>query len=135
MGFNLNKYKGGKYFTATALTTDVNLTVDSVEERRIGRDEEKEDKLVLTFREDRRALPLNRTRTQNMEDLFGPNTDDWCGKRVRLRRVRSTFGSAPWSIIIERASSARPAQPEPRTTSDDDIPPPDSPDWETADAE
>ena len=41
-------------------------------------------KLVLAFSEIDRPLVLNRTNVTTMAELFGPETDSWGGKKVKL---------------------------------------------------
>jgi hypothetical protein len=134
MGINLNKYTSGRYFSAAQLPTPLILTILAVAEAVIGHDKNKAEKIVLAFNEDPRALPLNKTRTLSMKRFFGDDTDHWVGQRIRIRRVPSTFGSSPFSIVIEAVPGlSNPVRGSASSVDGDELPAPDSPDWEVLD--
>jgi len=62
----------------------IRLTIADVTEELIGRGQRQETKCFLWFQEDLRGLQLNRTRVAILELAFGPDSEGWVGKRVRL---------------------------------------------------
>ncbi len=47
---------------------------------------------VVHFRETDRGWVINRTNAESMAAMFGPETDAWIGKRVKLQAVEVQFG-------------------------------------------
>lgn len=62
----------------------VTLTIVDVTEELIGRGTRQETKVFLWFNEHLKGLQLNKTRVRVLEAAFGPESDLWRGKRVRL---------------------------------------------------
>ena len=79
-----------KYWRADDLPEGgkVTLTIDSVgiEEMELSGD----DKPVLFFQGEK-PMVLNRTNCTTLEEAFGDDTDAWEGKRVEMRREKTTF--------------------------------------------
>lgn len=52
-----------------------------------------ENKCVLSFNETDKSMILNKTNAKELAKLFGPETDEWVGKRVQLYTERvKAFG-------------------------------------------
>ena len=60
------------------------LTIAEVTEETMGRGGRQEVKCFLWFQEDLKGLQLNRSRVALLEHAFGPDSEMWVGKRVRL---------------------------------------------------
>jgi len=61
------------------------FTVASVAPQTIGPEGRQEEKLVLKVEEDERGITLNKTRYQDLGEIFGSlDTDEWIGKKVKL---------------------------------------------------
>lgn len=50
------------------------------------------EKGVIHFRETKRGWVMNRTNAECLAAMFGPETDRWTGKRVKLQAVEVQFG-------------------------------------------
>jgi hypothetical protein len=60
------------------------LTISDVSEELVGGAGRRESKCILWFHEDPRGISLNKARVLILEAAFGPETDLWSGKRVKL---------------------------------------------------
>jgi hypothetical protein len=60
------------------------LTIADVTEELMGRGGRQETKCFLWFVENLKGLQLNKTRVRTLEAAFGPDSEGWVGKRVRL---------------------------------------------------
>lgn len=61
------------------------VTIKSVGYEDVGRDENKDKKLVMRVDEDERGLTLNKTRYLDLAEMFGSkDSDKWIGKKVKL---------------------------------------------------
>ena len=92
------------------------LTIADVTEELVGRGGRQEIKCVLWFNEDHRGLSINKTRVLILEAAYGPETDLWIGKRVRLyfdatvemggRRVGGVGVLTPPGVIYQAQPAA-----------------------------
>lgn len=75
-----------KYWRAADLKgkPPMRLTIADVTEELVGRGGRQETKCFLWFQEHLKGLQLNRTRVAVLELAFGPDSELWTGKRVRL---------------------------------------------------
>jgi hypothetical protein len=65
-------------------------------------------KLVIYTDHKAKGVVLNQTRLKTMIEAFGPNTDNWVGKTINLRRGPTMFkGEATWAIYIDVDLSER----------------------------
>ena len=146
MAIDWAKHENATYFNAKNVTGPMDLTIAEVVEELVGIGADQELKVCVYVVEDERNLVLNVDRREALRDLFGDNTDDWKGGRFRLVVGRATFqGKAVKALFVEPIPTkpprggiraARPApEPKPAPEAVDETPAPDSPDWETADAE
>lgn len=60
------------------------LTIADVTEELIGRGSKQEAKCFLWFNENLKGLQLNKTRVRLLEAAFGPDSELWIGKKVKL---------------------------------------------------
>ena len=95
-----SNYDQSRYFKAADLETEKKLRIKSVTEEQVG--EQKEQKLVVWFTNDKRGLVLNKTNNRTIRAAFGddcsgwiekivvlfPTTDEFRGKMVPVLRVR-----------------------------------------------
>jgi hypothetical protein len=75
-----------KFWRATDLQGQpaVRLTIADVTEELMGRGGRQETKCFLWFTEHLKGLQLNKSRVRVLEAAFGPDSERWTGKRVRL---------------------------------------------------
>lgn len=60
------------------------LTISDVTEELLGRGGHQEAKCFLWFHETPKGLQLNKTRVNILEAAYGPDSDAWSGKRVKI---------------------------------------------------
>lgn len=60
------------------------LTIADVTEELLGRGTRQDMKCFLWFQEHLKGLQLNKTRVKLLEAAFGPDSEGWVGKRVKL---------------------------------------------------
>jgi hypothetical protein len=81
---------------------DATLTVTSVSlEKLAAEDGSVKEKGIVTFKETKKALVLNRTNAQCLIALWGYETDQWVGKRVTLFPATvQAFGAEELAIRV-----------------------------------
>lgn len=129
----MNIYKSNlfPYITGDSLVgKSVTLTIINFDEAEIPRGDRSgkvEEKYLLSFRESRKKLILNKTNAKVLISACGPETDKWIGVKVKLFTERATaFGREHNSIrlaVVESglaqpsapaaAAEPEPAEPEP----------------------
>ena len=100
------------------------LTIKSVDEEEVGK--EKEQKVVVHFREEEKGWVLNKTNWRTIEKVYG-DTVDWPGKRIELFGAWVEFGGEQQLGIRVRVPRSPPPAPSPLPPPksdpiDDDIP-------------
>lgn len=84
------------YLRASDLNgNDTPLTIKDVEVREVG----KEDKVCVNFKEQKRALVLNKTNGGLISKMFGDDTRDWAGRQVILFPTVVDFQGEPKDAI------------------------------------
>lgn len=63
---------------------DVTLTIEKIEIETLEGDKGAKAKGIISFRETKKQLVLNRTNAECLAGMFGRDTDNWLGKRVTL---------------------------------------------------
>lgn len=89
------------------------LTIQSAEVKSF--DNGAERKIVLTFHEWDKSLPLNVTNARAISDLYGHNSNDWIGRQVMLFSMPVKFQDKMVNAVRIRApmqQSAGPGQPQ-----------------------
>lgn len=82
--------KTGKFLSRYLRAADLKdsgpqtVTVASAAEETVGREDEREEKLVLYLKELDQGLVLNKVNIETLVELFGDETDEWTGKKVEL---------------------------------------------------
>lgn len=71
-------------------------------------------KIVLTFKEWDKGLPLNVTNARAIADLYGHNSNDWIGKQIMLFSMPVKFQDRMVDAVRIRApmQQGQPAQPQ-----------------------
>lgn len=107
---NVNKMFPSKYLKASDLgdATPI-VTIRNIKIESLGADEhEKEDKVVIYFEGKEKGLVCNKTNCNTISGLFGDESDDWIGKKVKLVTCEVSFGGKMTLAI--RVSSIKVAQ-------------------------
>lgn len=73
------------YLSAETFEGPMTVTIRKVEVRTIGgAEEEKEEKLALSFVELDQSMVLNRTNLKMLAGLWGDETESWLGKKIEI---------------------------------------------------
>lgn len=120
---NINQAFPSKYLKVDDLHgKNVTVTIKSVALEAIGQD--KVSKPVIYFEGKDKAFVCNKTNSNTIAKLFGPDTDNWTGQKITLCPREVEFqGEMVWAI---RVSLQKPALPQPKPvapaeTSGDDV--------------
>lgn len=85
------------------------VTIQKIE---IKEFEEGKQKLVLSFAETSKTLPLNVTNARAISELYGPDTDQWMLRQIMLFTMMVDFaGKAVLGIRIRAPQQQQPVQP------------------------
>ena len=85
-----------KYMNATSFSGEKVFTIAEIKLEKL-RDK---DKYVLYFQEDTIGLPLNVTNLKALINAYGNDTDNWIGKKVRLKTATIIFNAQQKNTII-----------------------------------
>lgn len=109
---NVSSMLSSDFLNGQELAQPQIVTVRGVEVKELG--DEKDQKVVLSFYELPKSLPLNKTRLKAMVESFGPETTVWINQRVMVHGERLNSGkfAGQWTIILRQA----PAMPVQSTT-------------------
>lgn len=124
---NISEVYPSKYLKAEDLQgKEIPVTIANVEIEKIGQGND--HKPVAYFEGKDKGVALNKTNSTNIAAAYGPETDDWIGKRVILYTAWVDYqGKSVQAIRIrpdhgrQRTQPQRQAPPPPADL-DDDIP-------------
>ena len=104
---NLNDAFPSNFLKASDLgDRDVTLTITEAEMEEIGQDE-KQNKLVISFKGTEKGLICNKTNATTIGKLYGDDTDKWIGQRITLMAREVEFKGE--SVMAIRVSLKKPA--------------------------
>lgn len=83
------------------------VTIDSFKVETLGQGENQEKKPVISFQGKEKTLVCNKTNWNTLIDLYGSETNDWIGKRIKLLALPVEF-KGKMSMAI-RISPEKPA--------------------------
>lgn len=106
---NVNTVFPSKYLKADELEGDVSYTISHVELEELGQGVDKETKPVAYFTETDKGVALNKTNCATIAGLYGPETDDWAGKRITLFAQEVDFQGR--QVLAIRVRMRAPAAP------------------------
>lgn len=100
-----------EFMQAEDIENPIEMTIEAVEEKEIGAEgEEKKRKLIMSFQNSDKALVLNRTNSESIAKLHGPETDGWKDKKIILFKstvqTEGKFKGKPCIRVKEAASVA-----------------------------
>ena len=82
---------------------DFTLTIRKVEAGSVtGSKGKKDKKPIVHFERTDKKLALNKTNGKVIAGMYGPDTDDWVGKRITLYATTTEFGSETVECIRVR---------------------------------
>ena len=110
---NLNEAFPSNFLKAADLQgKNVTVTIESAEVEEIGQGQQKEQKLVLTFKGKDKKLVCNKTNATTIGKLYGDETDDWVGKPIILTAREVEFqGETVWAIRVSLQKPAPATKP------------------------
>lgn len=97
------------------------VVIESVDLEEIGKGRDKENKLIIGFRNKQKKLVCNKTNANTIGRLHGEDTDDWLGKTIKLMPREVEFqGEMVWSIRVslEKPGTGQPAPATPEPADD-----------------
>jgi hypothetical protein len=101
-----SKFAVSKYLNASHLAQgELEVEIDHVEVEEFGQD--REEKLVLYFKNEPKGLPLNVTNSKTMEFARGPETDDWVGVKITLYQTKAEYNGKEVDAIRIRVDQAQ----------------------------
>lgn len=109
---NINEAFPSKYLKAPDLNGgSPTVTISHVALEEVG---DGERKPCVYFVGKEKGVVLNKTNATNISEVYGPDTDDWTGKKVTLFTAWVDFnGRSVESIRIRKPDAARAAQQQP----------------------
>ena len=100
---NVQEVYGGAYLNAKKVTADklwrkpLTIVGAELEEFKKGNDpdsDEMEDKLVVSFKETKYGLILNKTNASVLSEMYGDESDDWTGHKISFQKGKTNFGDS-----------------------------------------
>jgi hypothetical protein len=82
--------------------------ISHIEQEKVGKGQDAEEKHILHFEGDTKPTVLNRTNWDTLEEAFG-DSDDWAGHKVKIRTARTQFQGTPVDGIRLEAIVPKPA--------------------------
>jgi arabinogalactan endo-1,4-beta-galactosidase len=111
---NINEAFPSKYLKASDLGgSEPTVTISHVTVEEVG---ETDRKPVIYFAGKEKGIVLNKTNATNIGDAYGPDTDEWTGKKVTLFTAWVDFNGRSVEAIRIRPAKAQ-AKPNPQFTS------------------
>ncbi len=89
---NVNDFAPSTYLRAHDLQgREPTVAIAKVEQIELENNGRKEAKLLISFVGKNKGLVLNKTNMFAISDLYGPETDDWVGKKIKLVTARVDY--------------------------------------------
>lgn len=110
---NINTAFKSKFLKGAEIEADTVYTISHVDQENVGGADKEEVKPVLYFEETEKGLVLNRTNSNTIASLYGPETDDWAGKKITLFSTEVDFqGKQTLAIRVrmKKPAAAAPAK-------------------------
>ena len=112
---NINDEFQSKYLAAVEIgELKPIVEIESIDVAEFGDAGEKRKKIVLSFAGKEKLMVCNKTNRNTLVTLFGPETDDWIGKKIKLFtdevafKGKMTLALRISSIRVPQNSSAAP---------------------------
>jgi hypothetical protein len=107
---NIDTAFPSNYLKSSDFDNDTTYTISRVEIETLGQGRDAEQKAVLYFDNVEKGLVLNKTNSNTIKDLYGPETDDWTGQRITLFPCDVEFGGKMTPAIRIRPRKPAAAQ-------------------------
>lgn len=118
-----------KYLRKEDFDEDMICTIKGLKLEDLGKDEKKEERWIIYFREQQKGMVLNVTSIRVLESAFGDESDVWVGKKVTVYvdpnvsfQGRVVGGLRLRPMKPEKAAPTRSTQEAAVPELDDDIP-------------
>lgn len=108
---NINKLFPSRFIKADDLGgKHIALTIARVVLEKVHGESGEEDKPIVYFKEAKKGLLINKTNAFTIGGLYGPETDNWTGKRITLYSTKvKAFGQTTDAVRIEDRIPPAPA--------------------------
>ncbi len=110
---NINTAYPSTYMKAAELEGDTVYTIKEVKIEKLGQGDDADTKPIVYFEETDLGLALNKTNSNTIQGLYGPETDDWTGKPITLFTTEVDFQGKQTLAI--RVRMKKPAAPKAQT--------------------
>lgn len=118
-----------KYLKASDLEDKTPIvTISRVVVESMGLEDEREDKVVIYFEGKEKGLVCNKTNCNTISGLFGEETEEWLGKKVKLVTAEVPFkGKMTLAVrvssikVAQGKASAKPAASEEPTEEAEEV--------------
>ena len=108
---NINDMFPSKYLKASDVgDTDLALTIVAVDEETIGKGSDADIKSVVYFSETPKGMVLNKTNAKAIASLYGDESDDWAGNKIRLYATEVDFKGEQMLALLVRLRAPQPAK-------------------------
>lgn len=99
---NINTVFESNYLKADEIQGDAVVTISRIELEKLSKKGEKEEiKPIIYFNEMKKGLCANKTNSNTIAGMYGPETDNWIGKRITLFATEVDFqGSQVLAIRV-----------------------------------
>ncbi len=106
---NIDKAFESKYLAAADIPDDGDLvlTIKEVGMELLGQGEKAENKPVIYFEEVKKGMACNKTNATTIRNLYGPDTDQWTGKRIGLFATEVDFQGKQTLALRVRINAPR----------------------------
>jgi hypothetical protein len=111
---NINDAFPSKYLKASDVPDDGDLvlTIREVNMEDVGQGEDRERKPVVYFGEIDKGLVLNKTNSNAIQSLYGPNTEDWEMKKIAIFATEVDFAGKQTLALRVRLKPPKVGKPE-----------------------
>jgi hypothetical protein len=96
---------------------DRTLTITDARAEVMGEGIKAQNKIILSFKEERKELVCNKTNANTISKIHGDDTDDWIGKQITLYATEVEYGGETMLGIRVRLKPAKKAGNEQRLAS------------------
>ena len=94
------------HITPDLLNKPYDLMIKTVEQKDLHPNNAQVSRWILRFEKTEKYLILNKTNASAIASLYGPNTDDWTGKRIVLYATKANIKGQVRDVIRIRGPQA-----------------------------
>lgn len=103
---NVNDMFPKPHITADLLNKPYELVIRSVEQKELRPNNTAVTSWIIRFEKAEKYLILNKTNANAIASMYGPNTDDWLGKKVVLFRTQAKIKGQMQDVVRVQSPKA-----------------------------